>query len=159
MSDSGSLESHPIRLYVTTGITEPDDYSRLFEYLESARGFFYKNVGTSPLAPIKAPGQGATALRDSIRGSIAQAEIVVALAELEISETEMLKFQIGFAQTAARPVLLLPHFGSPQAPSRWLASTATEAVEWNERSMTDAILRLARGQDTHRWETIDFKLD
>ncbi len=159
MSDSGSLESHPIRVYVTTGMAEPDDYSRLFEYLESARGFFYKNVGTSPLAPSKGPGQAATALRDSIRGSIAQAEIVVALAELEVAESEMLKFQIGFAQAAARPVLLLPHFGSPHAPSRALTTMAKESVEWNERSMTDAILRLARGQDTNRWETIDFKLD
>ena len=159
MSDTGSLESHPIRIYVTTGMTEPDDYSRLFEYLESARGFFYKNVGTSPLEPTRTPGQGSTALRDSIRGSIAQAEIVVALAELELAESEMLKFQIGFAQTAARPVLLLPHFGSPQPASRGLSAMATEAVEWNERTLTDAILRLARGQDTNRWETIDFKLD
>ncbi len=34
-----------------------------------------------------------------------------------------------------------------------------EIVEWNERSIADAIRRQARHEDTTRWDTIDFKLD
>ena len=34
-----------------------------------------------------------------------------------------------------------------------------EIVEWDERSIADAIRRQARHEDTTRWDTIDFKLD
>ena len=31
-----------------------------------------------------------------------------------------------------------------------------EHIEWNDRELVDAIKRLGRGEDTARWETIDF---
>lgn len=155
MADSSSLESHPIRLYVTTGVAEPDDYSRVFEYLESARGFRYQNLGTSPLDA----AAGATALRESIRAWIGRAEMVVALAVLDDTERDLLTFQLAFAQSAGKPILLLPHFGSTKPMPRALTQLATDSGEWNQRSLADSIKRLARGEDTNRWETIDFKLD
>lgn len=155
MTASSSLESDPIRLFVTTGLSEPSDYSRLFEYLESARGFFYRNTGTSPLDG----SVGGQALRESLRAAIARAEIVVALAELDDGERELLTFQIAFAQSASKPVLLLPHFGSGKPPSKSLVSLVSDTAEWDQRSLVDAIRRLARGEDTQRWETIEFKLD
>ena len=36
---------------------------------------------------------------------------------------------------------------------------ADEIVEWNERSIADAIRRQARHEDTTRWDVIEFKLD
>lgn len=155
MATSNSLESDPIRLYVTTGLAEPSDYSRLFEYLETSRGFFYRSTGSSPLDG----NGGPQALRESLRAAIARAELVVALAELDESERDLLTFQAAFAQSAAKPVLLLPHFGSQKPPSRHLLSLVSESADWNQRSIVDAIRRLARGQDTQRWETIEFKLD
>lgn len=155
MTASSSLESDPIRLFVTSGLREPSDYSRLFEYLESARGFYYRNIGASPLdASI-----GAQALRESLRAAIARAEIVVALAELDDSERDLLTFQIAFAQSASKPVLLLPHFGSRNTPSKNLVALVSDTAEWDQRSLVDAIRKLARGEDTQRWETIEFKLD
>jgi hypothetical protein len=155
MAALSSLEADPIRLYVTTGLEEPSDYSRVFEYLESARGFFYLNTGTSPLDG----SVGGQALRESLRAAMARAEIVVALAELDDKERDLLAFQIAFAQSASKPVLLLPHFGSSRAPSRNLLSLVTETAEWDQRSLVDAIRKLARGEDTQRWETVEFKLD
>lgn len=155
MTASSSLESDPIRLFVTTGRSEPDDYSRLFEYLESARGFYYRNTGTSPLDG----SIDAQRLRESLRAMIAPAEIVIALAELDDSERDLLSFQIAFAQSASKPILLLPHFGSGKAPSRNLLPLVNEMVEWDQRSLADAIRKLARGEDTQRWETVEFKLD
>ena len=32
----------------------------------------------------------------------------------------------------------------------------SEHIEWNDREMVDAIKRQARGEDTARWEVIDF---
>jgi hypothetical protein len=155
MTTASSTENDPIRVFVTTGIAEPDDYSRLLEYLESARGFLYKNLGTSPLdASI-----GANALRESVRTAIGRAEMVIALAELDEKDRDMCTFQLAFAQSAGKPVLLLPHFGSAKAPGKALHQLVNETVEWNQRAITDAIKRLARGEDTNRWETIEFKLD
>jgi len=45
------------------------------------------------------------------------------------------------------------------ATSRKSSSLSDEIVEWNERSIADAIRRQARHEDTTRWDTIDFKLD
>jgi hypothetical protein len=36
---------------------------------------------------------------------------------------------------------------------------ATEIVDWNDRAIVDGIRRLARGENTAQWETIEFKLD
>lgn len=155
MTETSSTENDPIRLFVTTGVTEPDDYSRLLEYLESARGFRYKNLGTSPLDA----AQGAQTLRDSLRTAIGRAEMVVALAELDEKERDLCTFQLAFAQSAGKPVLLLPHFGSQKPPGKALLQLISETGEWNQRAITDAIKRLARGEDTNRWETIDFTLD
>jgi len=33
----------PIRVFVTHSFEESDDYTRVFEYLESARNFYYRN--------------------------------------------------------------------------------------------------------------------
>jgi hypothetical protein len=155
MTDTSSTENDPIRVFVTTGVTEPDDYSRLLEYLESARGFRYKNLGTSPLDA----SLGAQALRDSLRTAIGRAEMVVALAELDEKERDLCTFQLAFAQSAGKPVLLLPHFGSTKPPGKALLQLVNETGEWNQRGIPDAIKRLARGEDTNRWETIDFTLD
>jgi hypothetical protein len=155
MTGTSSTENDPIRVFVTTGITEPDDYSRLLEYLESARGFRYKNLGTSPLDA----SLDAQALRDSLRTAIGRAEMVVALAELDEKERDLCTFQLAFAQSAGKPVLLLPHFGSAKSPGKALLQLINETGEWNQRAITDAIKRLARGEDTNRWETIDFTLD
>ena len=47
-------QNNPIRLFVTHAWDTSDEYLRIFEYLESARNFFYKNLS----APDKAPKSG-----------------------------------------------------------------------------------------------------
>jgi len=47
-------QNNPIRVFVTHAWEVSDDYLRIFEYLESARNFFYKNLS----APDKAPAGG-----------------------------------------------------------------------------------------------------
>ncbi len=38
-------QQNPIRLFVSHSFKPDDDYLRVFEYLESAVNFFYKNLG------------------------------------------------------------------------------------------------------------------
>ena len=48
------LQKNPIRVFVTHNWHDTDDYLRLFEYLESANNFFYKNTSTPDKPPAKA---------------------------------------------------------------------------------------------------------
>ena len=62
-------------MFVTHAWETSDDYFRIFEYLESARNFFYKNLS----APDMAPKGGKEADREELRRQMAQAECVIAL--------------------------------------------------------------------------------
>ena len=60
-------QNNPIRLFVTHAWETSDEYLRIFEYLESARNFFYKNLS----APDKAPAGGKEADREELRRQMA----------------------------------------------------------------------------------------
>ena len=64
-----------------------------------------------------------------------------------------------FAQACNKPVLLMRNFGSAAPVPKMIAEMASEMVEWDARSLVDAIKRQARHEETTRWDTIEFKLD
>jgi hypothetical protein len=37
--------------------------------------------------------------------------------------------------------------------------SAADMVDWNDRVITDAVRRLARGEDTQAWDVIEFDMD
>jgi len=148
-------QAHPIQLFVTHGWDNSDDYLRVFEYLESANNFFYKNCSTPDHMP---PGDK-EALRESLRRQIAPAEVVIALPGLAQTDRDLLQFQMVFAQACNKPVLLMRNFGSAAPVPKMIAEMASEMVEWDARSLVDAIKRQARHEETTRWDTIEFKLD
>jgi hypothetical protein len=149
-------QQDPIRVFVTHCWHDSDDYTRVFEYLESVSNFFYRNTGT-PDAP---PTSGDTeVVREQLRKQINAAEVVVALADLYSTQPDLTIFQMNYAQTQKKPVLLLRPFGSRQELPKLLLDRADETIEWEKRSMVDAIRRLARHENTVRFETVDFNPD
>jgi len=46
-------QAHPIRLFVTHVWEVSEDYLRVFEYLESAKNFFYRNYSVPELPPVQ----------------------------------------------------------------------------------------------------------
>ncbi len=44
-------QADPLRLFVTHAWENSDDYLRVFEYLESARNFFYRNYSSRTSDP------------------------------------------------------------------------------------------------------------
>jgi hypothetical protein len=148
-------QQNPIRLFVAHTWEETEDYLRIFEYLESARNFFYKN--TSVLAPM--PTGGPEAIREELRRQIGPAEILIASTGLYRTQMELLMFQIHFAKSANKPVLLLKPFGVQSVVPRALSELADDVVDWDERGMVDAIRRLARKENTARYDVIDFSPD
>ena len=148
-------QSNPLRLFVTHAWENSDDYLRVFEYLESARNFFYKNYGT----PERRPSGDHEALREDLRRQIAPAEAVIALASLYDTHQDLLMFELLFTQASHKPVVLMKPFGAPKEIPKAVLDLASEVVEWDERALVDALRRQARHEETTRWDTIEFKLD
>ncbi|MEO7774587.1 MAG: hypothetical protein ABIT36_00770 [Steroidobacteraceae bacterium] len=148
-------QSNPIRLFVTHVWQTSDDYLRVFEYLESARNFFYRNHGTPDIAPTG----DAEAQRENLRQQINGAEVVIALSSLAVTDLSMLTFQLNFAKVAKKPVVALKYFGIQKTTPKIITDLADSVIDWEERGLVDNIKLLARHEQTARYEVIEFKLD
>jgi hypothetical protein len=146
----------PIRVFVTHGFEDCEDYARAFEYLESARNFYYRNCGAPD---VQLASHSQEALREELRRQIGLAEVVVALASLYRTHQGVLLFELNYAKACDKPVLLLPHFGHEPLEPEVLKGLVDESVPWDERALVDAVRRQARHEETTRWDTIEFKLD
>ncbi len=148
-------QNNPIRLFVTHAWETSDEYLRIFEYLESSRNFFYKNLS----GPDKAPTGGKEADREEFRRQMAQAEAVIALPGLYRKDSELMLFQLAFAKASDKPVILMRPFGANAVLPKDLTSLSDQIVEWDGRALVDAIKAQARHEESNRWDTIEFKLD
>jgi hypothetical protein len=146
----------PIRVFVTHDYQASDDYLRVFEYLESARNFYYRNCSTPDKPPA---GTGIEPRREDLRRQINGAEVIVALGSLATTQAEMLVFQVNYAKASDKPVVLLSGFGKEIAVPSYISDLADEKVGWDERALVDAIRRQGRHEESTRWDTIEFKLD
>ena len=148
-------QANPIRLFVTHAWAASDDYLRVFEYLESAQNFFYRNYST----PEVRPGGDKEALREDLRRQIAPVEGVIALSSLYETDRDLMTFELLFAQASKKPVILMKPFGSGKAAPKAILDLASDVVDWDQRALVDAIRMHARHEKTGRWDTIEFKLD
>jgi hypothetical protein len=148
-------QNNPIRLFITHAWNTSDEYLRVFEYLESARNFFYKNLS----APDKAPAGGKEADREEYRRQISQAECVIALPGLYRQQADSLQFQLTFAKASDKPVVLMRPFGANAVLPKEITSLSDQIVDWDGRALVDAIKAQARHEESNRWDTIEFKLD
>jgi hypothetical protein len=148
-------QNNPIRLFVTHAWETSDEYLRIFEYLESSRNFFYKNLSE----PDKAPAGGKEADREELRRQMAQAEAIIALPGLYRKNSELLLFELAFAKASDKPVILMRPFGANAVLSKEITELSDQIVEWDGRALVDAIKAQARHEESNRWDTIEFKLD
>jgi len=148
-------QANPVRVYVTHLWDESDDYLRVFEYLESARNFYYRNSAV----PGQRPNGGKEAQKEELRRQISAAEAVIGLSSLYERDQDLLAFQLAYAQASNKPVVLLRRFGATQAVPKPLSDLADEVIDWDERALVDAVRRQARHEDTTRWDVVEFKLD
>jgi hypothetical protein len=146
----------PIRVFVTHCFQESEDYARVFEYLESARNFYYRNCSA---LDVQLASRSVEGLREELRRQIGLAEVVIALASLYPGQQDLLLFELNFAKAGDKPVVLLPPFGREALDVKALKGLVDESVPWDERALVDAVKRQARHEETTRWDTIEFKLD
>ena len=146
-------EQNPIRVFVTHAFEETDDYLRVFEFLESVERFFYLNVSK----PENMPEQGGLdALKDELIQQIKASEAVVVIADVYDRQPELVNYMMDVAEANHIGIVALKPFGGMSETAPQVAERAKEQIEWNDRELVDAIKRQGRGEDTARWEVIDF---
>lgn len=148
-------QSNPIRLFVTHAWQGSDDYLRVFEYLESARNFFYRNYGT----PDQPPSGDGEVQRENLRQQINGAEVVIALSSLAVTDPSLLTFQLNFAKSARKPIVGMKFFGIQKTTPKIITDLADDVIDWEERGLVDTLRLQARHEQTARYDVIEFKLD
>ena len=149
-------QENPIRLYVSHLFEPDDEYQRVFEYLESARNFYYRNLS----APDQPPrSREKESIKEEMRRQMADAEIVIVLARQYPRDAVLTEFQALYAKACDKPLIVIEPFGTTQPVSARLLELADEVLPWNERSIADAVRRRARHEETTRWDVVEFKLD
>ena len=152
---SSVTQKNPIRLFVCHVWHEDDDYHRVFEYLESAPNFFYRNTST----PGRRPTGDREAQREDLRRQINEAEVVVVAAQLYRKHVDWVEFQLHCAKAFDKPVVVLEPFGSHETIAPAVLGLGDAVVPWDQRQLVDAIKREARHEETTRFDVIEFKLD
>lgn len=147
-------QQHPVRLFVSHAFVPSEDYDRVFEYLESSHNFYYKNCSNPELKVTDRD-----AMKDELRKQISLSEIVIVPSSQHAQHREIVDFILNCASGLDKPIVVLESFGVKEKLHVQLEALADEVIEWNERTLADAIRRQARHEETARWDVIDFKLD
>ncbi len=146
-------EKNPIRVFATHRFDESDDYLRIFEFLEGVDGFYYLNVSKPENIPASG---GMQAIKDELIQQIKECEAVFVLPGLYEDEKDLVDFMMGVADANKKNMIAVRPFGGVAEVPEAIASRCKEVIEWNDRELADALRRHARGEDTARWEVLDF---
>lgn len=149
-------EKNPIRVFAVHLFQADIDYQRLFEYLESRDNFFYLNTSNPDNMPETG---GQDAIKEELRKQMETAEIVVLPVSVYDRNPDLVRFQMDCAQAAKKPLLAIRSFGGTVVIHKEVLNRVDDLVEWNDRVIIDTIRRLARNEDTARWEVLEFDPD
>ncbi|MCH9695571.1 MAG: hypothetical protein K0U72_13745 [Gammaproteobacteria bacterium] len=146
-------ESNPIRVFATHAFEESDDYLRVFEFLESVDRFYYVNVSKPENIP---EAGGLQAIKDELIEQMKQAEAIFVLPALYEQKSDLVRFMMDVAEANSMGMVAVRPFGGMAETPEEIVERCQEHIEWNDREMADALRRQARGEDTARWEVLDF---
>jgi hypothetical protein len=146
-------ESNPIRVFATHCFDETDDYLRIFEFLESVDRFYYVNVSQPENLPTTG---GAQELKDELIKQIKASEVIFVLPSTFEQNRDLTNFMMDVAEANDIGMITIRPFGGILQTPPELVERCAEQIEWNDREMVDALRRQARGEDTARWEVLDF---
>ena len=145
-------ETHPYRIFVSHVWQAHDDYTRLFDYLGDAKDFYYVNLSTPDVPPSDTTRTGIEA---ALARQIGPAEVVIILGGMYDQHKDLIELQIALVKKHHRPIVGLRPSGSQLVPPV-IEQSADVVVVWSERTIVDAIKLYARGEQTNRFEVIDF---
>lgn len=148
-------DSNPIRIFVCHLFEKNQDYLRVFEYLESREIFEYLNMSD----PDQVPAGGPEGIKEELRRQIKASEIVVLPVSLFDRNPDLVSFQMDCAGAFHKPIIGVNSFGGTVVIRKIILDRAADVVDWDARTLVDAIRLHARHEDTARWDVVEFKLD
>jgi hypothetical protein len=148
-------DASPIRVFVSHLFEKHPDYLRVFEYLESREKFHYLNVSN----PDPIPGAGKELLKDELRSQIKASEVMVLPVSIYDLNRDLVTFQMDCAGAFNKPIIGVKSFGETVVIQKIILDRVADVVEWDARSIVDALRHHARHENTARWDTVEFKLD
>jgi hypothetical protein len=146
-------EKNPIRVFVTHVFEETIDYLRIFEFLESDDKFYYLNVSKPENIPDKG---GLDSIKEELIGQIKAAEAVIALPAVFEQKPDLVNYMLDVAEANDIGMFCIRPFGGLLETPKELEKRTGTPVDWNARQLIDRLKLEARGEDTQRWEVIDF---
>lgn len=146
-------EENPIRVFVSHVFEETHDYLRVFEFLESDDKFYYLNVSKPENIPVQG---GIDAIKEELIGQIKAAEALIILPAIYDEKPDLANYMIDVAEANEMGVFCIRPFGGLLETPKELEERIGAAVAWNAREIIDRLKLEARGEDTQRWEVIDF---
>ncbi len=146
-------EENPIRVFVSHVFEETHDYLRVFEFLESDDRFYYLNVSKPENIPVQG---GVEAIKEELISQIKAAEALIILPAIYEEKPDLANYMIDVAEANDMGVFCIRPFGGLLETPKDLEERIGAAVEWNARQIIDRLKLEARGEDTQRWEVIDF---
>jgi len=146
-------EKNPIRVFVTHAFDETDDYLRVFEFLESVDRFYYVNVSKPENIPTEG---GQETIKDELIQQIKASEVVIVIADVYEQKADLVSYMMDVAEANNIGMIAIRPFGGLTETAPVVLERTSEQIEWNDREMVDSIKRQGRGEDTARWEVIDF---
>jgi len=146
-------EDNPIRVFATHSFDESDDYLRVFEFLEGVDRFYYLNVSKPENIPTTG---GLEAIKDELIRQIKACEAVFVLPSVYEQKEDLVRFMMDVADANNKNMIVIRPFGGVAETPEAIVKRTKEHIEWNDREMADALRRQARGEDTSRWEVLDF---
>jgi hypothetical protein len=149
-------EKNPFRIFVSHAFDEDEDYNRVFEYFESRDRFFYTNCSNPDNVPASG---GMDALKDELLKQMKAAEIMVLPVGMYRRHTTLINYQMAAAKANQLPILGIKEFGGAMPDPPEVAEAADQIVDWNDRMMAEAVLYLARQEETVQWDVVEFTLD
>jgi len=99
---------------------------------------------------------GPDAIKTELIQQIKAAEAVVIIADVYEKESDLVNYMMDVAEANNIRMIAIQPYGGLTESAPMVVERVKENVEWNAREMVDAIRRQARGEDTARWEVIDF---
>jgi hypothetical protein len=149
-------EKQPYKIFVTHAFQPHEEYSRVFEFLESRDNFFYLNFSDPEGKPEFGGEEG---LQEAIRNQIRHVEAVLFPVGLHAQEPKLIDFELDVAKAFNKPIIAIQAFGGTQALPRQALEKAVESVAWDARLMIEAIRRHGRNEEIAKWDVIEFDPD
>ena len=99
---------------------------------------------------------GPQEIKNELIRQIKDSEAIIILPSAWEQNPDGVNFMMDVADANKIGMIVIKPFGGMQETPQELVARAAEHIEWNDREMVDALKRQARGEDTARWEVIDF---